>query len=369
MSFDVAIIGAGPAGSTCAALCAQAGLRTLLLEKSVFPREKVCGDCLNPGCWPILERLGVAARVLAEPHSRLAEIEFISLRGRSLRHRLDPSPRGEVAIKRSLFDAVLLARAREMGVVIHEGVALTALESGWRMQTTAGAFQAETLVAADGRNSTVARLLGLLPAAAKDRVGLQTHLPAPADFGERVAMHFLPVGYCGVASVGDGQINVCLVSRPEHLSDLKAWTAERFPIAPDHPWRTTTPHARAALPPAHRDLLLVGDAARVVEPFTGEGIYYALASGEIAARHIIVDDLPGYASAHASLYRRRLWINEMAKAAVLHPRIADAALGCARYFPHVMTFLTSKVVGPSAQRISSNCGCPDAAPKPNAAEM
>ena len=362
MSFDVAIIGAGPAGSTCAALCAQAGLRTLLLEKSIFPREKVCGDCLNPGCWPILERLGVADRVLAEPHSQLAEIEFISARGRSLRHRLDPSPRGEVAIKRSLLDAVLLARAREMGVIVHEGIALTALESGWQLQTTAGAFHAQTLVAADGRNSTVARLLGLLPAAAKDRVGLQTHLPAPTGFGERVAMHFLPVGYCGVASVGDGQVNVCLVSRPEHLGDLKAWTAERFQVAPNHPWRTITPLSRAALPPAHDRLLLVGDAARVVEPFTGEGIYYALTSGEIAARHIIADDLPGYATMHAGLYRGRLWINELAKAAVLHPRIANAALGIARYFPHLLSFLTCKVVGRPAPSLASTATTPRRTP-------
>jgi flavin-dependent dehydrogenase len=57
MTFDVAIVGAGPAGATCAAHCAAAGLRTLLLERALFPREKVCGDCLNPACWPLLDRL------------------------------------------------------------------------------------------------------------------------------------------------------------------------------------------------------------------------------------------------------------------------------------------------------------------------
>src|SRR5947207_1943593 len=62
-TLDVAIVGGGPAGSSCAAFCALACLRTLVLEREKFPREKVCGDCLNPSCWPVLERLGVAQRV------------------------------------------------------------------------------------------------------------------------------------------------------------------------------------------------------------------------------------------------------------------------------------------------------------------
>ena len=53
--FDVAVVGGGPAGSTCSAMCARAGLRTLLLEREKFPREKVCGDCLNPACWSALD--------------------------------------------------------------------------------------------------------------------------------------------------------------------------------------------------------------------------------------------------------------------------------------------------------------------------
>ena len=81
MEYDVAIVGGGPSGSTCAAKCAEAGLRVLLLERAVFPREKVCGDCINPACWPILERLGVADRVRAQPHSRFTEVVFTGARG------------------------------------------------------------------------------------------------------------------------------------------------------------------------------------------------------------------------------------------------------------------------------------------------
>jgi len=354
MEYDVAIIGAGPAGSTCAALCAQAGWRTLLIEKARFPRDKVCGDCLNPASWPILERLGVAGRIRAEPHAQIAEVAFISPRGRALRLPLDASERGEIAIPRRLLDAVLLDRARELDVKVQEDAALTSLEKGWRLQTTGGAFSARHLIAADGRNSTVARLLGLLPAAARDRVGVQAHLPAPAEDRQRIAMRFLPFGYCGVADIGDAQINLCLVARPERLAELKAWAANQFTIPPETVWRTVTPLSRAPVPPAHENLLFIGDAARVVEPFTGEGIYYALASGELAARHLLAGDLPGYATAHARLYRGRLWINQLARAAVLHPWLAGGVLAIARVHPQALRFLTRKVIGPTASGTLAN---------------
>ena len=179
MTFDAAIVGAGPAGSTCAALCAAAGLRTVVIERAIFPREKVCGDCLNPACWPVLDRLDISARVLALPHSQLAELEFIGIRGRSLRYPLHPSARGEIAIKRSVFDQLLLTRARELGAEIRKGCTVTGVERGWLIRTDRGEIHARTLVAADGRNSTVARLLGLLPRTNRDRIGVQTHFAAP----------------------------------------------------------------------------------------------------------------------------------------------------------------------------------------------
>jgi len=345
MQYDVAIVGGGPAGSACAAACGQAGMRALLLERAVFPREKVCGDCLNPSCWPILERIGVADRVLAQPHSRFTEIVFSGARGSPVSCALADSPHGEIAIPRSALDSILLDRAREAGVDVREGIAVTAIAPGWEITTAGETFHSRLLVAADGRNSTIARLLGLLPAAKRDRVAAQAHVPLPAGFGEQVRMHFLPRGYCGAASIGGGRMNLCLVARPAHLPDLKLWAAGQFQIPPDQTWRTITPLERDAVCPAHENLLLIGDAARVVEPFTGEGIYYALASGMLAASHIAKGQLPDYAAAHARLYRGRLWVNQFAKAAVLHPALASLALSFARVFPGALQFLTARVVG------------------------
>src|SRR2546428_2210282 len=111
---DVAIVGGGPAGSTCAAFCAAAGLRTLVLEREKFPREKVCGDCINPSCWPVLERLELAEQIRNGPHGVLNAVEFITIGGKKNRVDLPRGDQSEIAIKRSLFDHLLLSRARTL---------------------------------------------------------------------------------------------------------------------------------------------------------------------------------------------------------------------------------------------------------------
>jgi flavin-dependent dehydrogenase len=136
------------------------------------------------------------------------------------------------------------------------------------------------------------------------------------------------------------------------MAALRSWAEARFGISREHSWRTITPLTRAPIAAAHPSLFLVGDAARVVEPFTGEGIYYALASGELAANAIIAQHNGGdeaeaaaaYLAAHAKLYRGRLWINRLARAAVLSPRLASSILEMARFQPAILRFLTAKIV-------------------------
>jgi len=356
--FDVAIVGGGPAGATCAAFCAAAGLRTLVLERETFPREKVCGDCLNPASWPVLRRLRVANHVRALPHGKLATVEFIGIDSRSVRAALPSGADAEIAVKRSLFDQMLIQRARALGADVRESVTLIALtepknsERAWHLTAGEDKFQARILVAADGRNSTVARLCNLLPRIAKERVALQTHIPLPPNFGDRIVLQFLREGYSGQAPVGENALNLCLVSTAGGIPGVRRWAEGRFQIAPDHAWRTITPLSRAPIQPAHRTLFLVGDAARVVEPFTGEGISYALQSAELAA-HAISQIIRGanaeqvarsYARAHAELYRGRLWVNRLARLAVLHPEFGSAILTIAKLQPAILRALTRKIV-------------------------
>jgi geranylgeranyl reductase family protein len=357
--FDVAIVGGGPAGSSCAASCARAGLRTLLLERATFPREKVCGDCVNPACWPILRRLDLAERLRALPHAKLDHVELIGIKGRRLSAELPGGADGEIAIKRSLLDELLMSRARELGATVHQNTTVTALtppdprDQCWSISAGEQSFRSRVLVAADGRNSTVARLCGLLPPSTKERIALQTHLPLPAGFGDRVVLEFRPQGYSGQAPVGGGELNLCLVSVPNKIAALRRWAEARFAIPPDHSWRTITPLRRSPIPAGQGSLFLVGDAARVVEPFTGEGIYYALASAELAAKALGfqcdgqgVDEVSAaYSAAHRQLYQGRLWINRLARTAVLSPRAASFLLEALRFQPALFRFLTAKITG------------------------
>ncbi|MDQ3545301.1 MAG: NAD(P)/FAD-dependent oxidoreductase [Verrucomicrobiota bacterium] len=346
--WDVAIVGSGPAGASCAAFCAQAGLRTLLLERAVFPREKVCGDCLNPSCWPVLERLGVADDVRAAPHGKLTTVEFIGVDGRSISSPLPSGENTEIAIRRSVLDNLLLRRARSLGAEVREGVTLLSVAYGghWIVRTDQAEERTRVLVAADGRNSTVAQLCNLMPRKGRDRVALQTHVPLPENFGDRIVLQLLREGYSGQAPVGDGLLNLCLVSWPNDLAASRRWAEKEFGIAADHGWRTIAPLARAALPAGRPGLFLVGDAARVVEPFTGEGIYYALRSGELAAAAIQTGDHRQYSTAHEKLYAGRLWINALARHAVEHPRLTTSLLYLLPNEKRVLGFLTKKVVRP-----------------------
>src|SRR6266705_2782675 len=356
-TFDVAIVGAGPAGSSCAAFCALDGLRTLVLEREKFPREKVCGDCLNPSSWGVLRRLGIADRARQLPHAILSTVEFIAIGGQKVIVDLLSGEENLIAIKRSVFDALVMSRARDLGAQIHEETTVTALTAatngaGWQIETAQGpTFAARVLVGADGRNSTVARLRNLLPRTARERVALQAHIPLPAGFGSRVVLQFLREGYSGQAPVNNDELNLCLVSKPSDVSALRRWAEQCFSLPHDHSWHTITPLTRIALSPAHDKLFMVGDAARVVEPFTGEGIYYALRSGELAAQAIAkiiggnydADPASDYAKAHAAMYRGRLWVNRMSRAAVLAPRVGSLFVHAARINPSILKLLTAKI--------------------------
>ena len=355
---DVAIVGGGPAGSTCAALCAAGGLRTLLLEREKFPREKVCGDCINPACWPVLERLDLIQQIHTSPRGVLDSVEFIGISGKRLRIDLPREGKTEIAIKRSIFDYLLLDRARRLGADIREEATLLSLDQTraklWKIDIVRETLLARIVVGADGRNSTVARLRNILPRPTRERVALQAHVPLPRGFGNRVVLQLLAEGYSGQAPVNDRELNLCLVGTPPTIGSLRNWAVREFNLPSDQSWRTVTPLTRDPIPVAHDNLFFIGDAARVVEPFTGEGIYYALQSGELAADAIAKimrgedreSALREFAHAHREMYRGRLWINQLARAAVLAPRVASALLPIARYSPGILRSLTRKIVRP-----------------------
>src|SRR5207244_8365172 len=112
-------------------------------------------------------------------------------------------------------------------------------------------------------------------------------MPLPLDYVDPIFLQFLPEGYSGQAPVNDSELNLCLVGTPPTISSLRNWAEREFKLAAEQTWRTITPLTRAPVPAAHENLFFIGDAARVVEPFTGEGIYYALRTVYVTAPAVV----------------------------------------------------------------------------------
>ncbi len=353
--WDLIVIGAGPAGSSCAAFCAKAGMNVLLLESARFPRDKVCGDCLNPSVWPILDRLDISSRIQGLSHSSPRIIRF-SMDGHQHVEIALPKISGEMVIRRREFDSLLVDRAIELGVTFLDGTPVTSLrrvQENWQITTSHGAVgSAPLIVAADGRNSSVARYLRMLSTPLRDdRVGLQTHIPHPEGYDGALEMHLYRNGYGGLADLGQGQANLCLVSNAGAMRELRREAEALYHVNPAIAWRSiipiSRPHARSV---ARDGVFLCGDAACVVEPFTGEGIAFALHTGNQLARILSSprQAFPGdlekkYSIAHNKIYRGKLSINQLTRFLSQHPGIAHSLAPLFFRFPWALTLMARKV--------------------------
>ena len=358
--FDVAIIGAGPAGSSAAIQLATKGYSVALLDKERFPREKLCGDFLNPVNWPMLRELKVERAVLARPHEKISVFRFTSFSGEEAEIPL-PAGRDEAVVglglRRHDLDYVLLERVKSLGVTVLDGWKPQELErqpDGWILKADKsdvfGELGARMLIGADGRNSWVAHHLGLAdPAAMQGRsVGFQFRLKCTNRSTGKVEIHLFPGGYAGVVSVDGDTVTLGLAIEKHRLFDGRPEQSLLKSILPQNPWlkemlrgarviemRSTYP---VYFPPrrAYGDgVLLVGDAARVNEPVTGEGIYFALKSGELAAgtmdqafrkSDFSADQLCLYERECRSVFRARRGINALIRWLIYRPALLSPVI-------------------------------------------
>jgi menaquinone-9 beta-reductase len=343
---DVIVVGAGPSGSTAAYYLAQAGLNVLLLEKSRFPRDKVCGDGLTPRAVKSLVAMGVD---VSEEAGWLRN-KGLRVIGGGMRLELDwPElsdwPGYGLVRPRSTLDEQLARRAQAAGAKLVEGTTVTGpvLDSAGRIvgveaepqtgdkaksksrvgnerergdsQSPGGAtprtprqtYRARVVVAADGNSSRLSVAMGL--AKRDDRpmgVAVRTYYTSPRHDDDYLESwldlwdgdRLLP-GYGWIFGMGDGTSNVGLgmlntsaaFGNTDYRALLKRWLRsmpEEWGYTEEN---RTEPVRGAALPMGlnrtpqyHQGLLLTGDAAGMVNPFNGEGIAYAMESGELLAR-------------------------------------------------------------------------------------
>jgi flavin-dependent dehydrogenase len=353
--YDTVVIGAGPAGSAAATLLARAERRVLLIEKDRFPRNKVCGEFLSAQALPLLERLGVVREIEAcgpeEIHAGRLEL----LGGSSIAFRLGKPALG---LSRNRLDHLLAAHAQMSGAQVWFGtrVLSASLQNGeFRILCAPEAHESEIRAAAvigawgrwDALDKNLARsFLG-------DRAryfGWSRDYESDSALAGQVRLYAFRGGYCGLSRVEGGAVNLAGVVSASCYKRLgtswdsvmvharrenKALDADLSILSPGPTgFLGTGPVFFTRKPCVERGILMAGDAAGFLDPFSGQGQTMALASGMLAAEtieralggEIPFEALAGeYARAWRSRFARRFGWSAVFRSLMLNPVLGSAA--------------------------------------------
>lgn len=321
-TYDLVVVGGGPAGAAAAIGSARAGARVLLLERGQFPRHKVCGEFVSA------ESLGLLSSLL-DSHGRslLRDARRISharvfLDGREVSTDVDPPA---ASIARFDLDAALWQAAERAGVEARQQVTVQSLTSvdPFHVRTSAGTFSTRALINCSGRWSN------LMAATHRNGVGRKKWLGVKGHFSEdkpspSVDLYFFAGGYCGVQPVelegatDGGRVNACAMVRAEVASSLEeVFTLHPMLLERSRAWSplsepvSTSPLIFREPQPEEAGVLMAGDAAGFVDPFVGDGISLALRSGALAAESLAPlfhgkCTLTDVAGRYRALYTQRL---------------------------------------------------------------
>jgi 2-polyprenyl-6-methoxyphenol hydroxylase-like FAD-dependent oxidoreductase len=373
----VIIVGAGPAGSSCATILAHDGVRVLLVEKAKFPREKICGDCINPKSWMFFDLLGVADTLRGRRLNVIDSIRVTNSSGTAVIGRLSfRQERPFFSISRSELDMLLFQRACQAGAEGLEGVHVTDIrwDGHWHFETQAvdgrpaSNFTARYLVGADGRNSFVARKLAEMervPVVSQrrkrtgtHRVGVQWRTHYQPQIGKGVEMYLFKTGYGGIVNVDDERATVAMVTTPQLARvapiDLHCFVQStlfenaaartRFDILrPVGRVSTACPINPTAHHHEHHAAFLAGDAHQTVEPFTGEGVFFALQDGVSTARRLLAL-IQCRSSARLHDQRSRFWINRVVSPILQRSNVSDRLVVVGRQLPMLASLAAKSIM-------------------------
>lgn len=282
VTFDVAVIGAGPAGSAAAITAANRGLQVLLLEATQYPRHKVCGEFVSAESAEVLGYLlgDKAAPLFALPRISAARVHAS---GRSC---TIPLASQGYSIPRIVLDDALWCHARSSKVecLIDRVIEVVREDNGFLIRSASAEYRAQAVTNASGRWSRLTTRT-----AGQPWIGLKAHFAGETD--DTVDLYFCDAGYCGVQPVSPGILNACALVRQGTAKDLsEVFATDPHLAARTKNWRQTTglfataPVYLGPGSPVMDDVMQAGDAAGFVDPFVGDGISLALRSGVLAGR-------------------------------------------------------------------------------------
>jgi flavin-dependent dehydrogenase len=354
------VIGAGPAGSLAALLLAREGVRTLLVDRAGFPRPKLCGGCLTAAGAELLE-----THVLSPVPSirRAPVIGRLDLRsgGRCASLRVP----GYRVIDRTGFDADLVRAATEEGVVFRDRTQATVLPGPvvrLRGDRSHGdEFRPGAVIVADGLKGVSLRerpeFAWTVKTQARIGVGaVAEHIPGGC-LHDAITMFHAPLGYCGVAPLADGRALIAAAIDPASPARGEGVRGRLASLCPGlSPELDLVPHAGEPALTRYRarvesddGVYVIGDAAAYVEPFTGEGMTWALRSATEVAPHVLArvagrpDPGSWQRATRRSDLRKRLLCRSVA-ALLRRPRATAAALTLIDTVPQLASITTQAIM-------------------------
>ena len=369
--YDVAIAGAGPAGTSAAIHLALRGARVLLVEQKRFPRAKLCGEFISPECLRHFEQLGVADQIISAGGVSLTHTVFYSSKGNSVSVPSEwfGGNSSALGLSRAEMDQRLLERAKSVDVFVLQDTQVSDLildqgcVRGIRLKSgiAINEHYARITIDATGRIRALARRLDSGRKALRSRpkpkfVAFKAHLEDARVADGACEIYSYPGGYGGLSSIEGGLKNFCFIASSRDVrrcgSDPEVVVRKIVARNPRAAYTLANAHARTEwlsvslegfgrrnLVPAE-GLLTIGDAAAFIDPFSGSGMLMALESGAVAAQTIIehLKKLGGTASfaplareyrfQYKKRFNSRLRICGLLRRAAFVPQLAEAAILC-----------------------------------------